>query len=329
MIKKNTVFILGAGASYDFGFPLGRGLREAIIQSFNSSGREEVQNTAKALSLHAVESQDYIYPITEFANKLNHDADYSIDAFLERFQKSYLTIGKLAIAQILAKFENHDRLFESDNWYRAVYKKMKVGASIDTFNQNKVSFITFNYDRSLEHFLYTALLNFDENIKESQVLAILENMPIVHIYGQLDYLPWQRSEGRPYGRHITIGQLREYRKNINIIFENMSDTISKNFQKATNLLEEAERIYILGFGFHPINMDRLKLNEMRQKNITATSFNLEPEVIQLVRERLALNTAYPVFTIYSPHDAKRDQTKGTKLYNMSVYDFISKYAILD
>jgi len=331
MITKNTVFVLGAGASSDFGFPLGLKLREEIIQRFNKPNKLEVEYIAQALcGSFPHEFKDYIPPITQFANKLYHDADYSIDVFLERFQKTYLKIGKLAIAQILAKSENHDKLYGSDNWYRILYQRMKKDASIDTFSQNKISFVTFNYDRSLEHFLYTSLMNFDENIRKEHVLAILNKIPIVHLYGQLDYLDWQDSEGRVYGNSITVAQLRRYRENICIIFENMTKEINDNFQKAIELLKQAERIFILGFGFHPINMDRLKLNEIKEKNIIATSYGLGLEEIEFIRRCLA-SSGYPSITIYSSvNNAERmTSMKGAKLYNMPVYDFISKFAVLD
>lgn len=332
MITKNTVFILGAGASSDFGFPLGEKLRQEIIQRFienHSQTYEDIGNVAKVLCGEWPEDfKDYVSVITEFAYKLKHNASYSIDEFLERFKEAYLLIGKLAIALILTKYENHNLLYDSDNWYKRIYRRMGQSAEIDTFHQNKVSFITFNYDRSLEHFLYTSLSNFHEKMTENRAKEIISQIPIVHIYGQLDPLPWQDSRGRAYGSPITLGQLKRYTENMSIIFENMTEKINSNFQKAIDLLKQAERVYILGFGFHPINMDRLKLNEIKEKRIIATSYGIDSEQMRSIRGCLTLS-GYPSITFYSSHDAKKDITKGTKLYNMSVYDLISKFATLD
>lgn len=188
MIIKNSVFILGAGSSSDFGFPLGQNLRNEIINTFSNPNHQNVQNVAQAIcEPFPNEFKDYIPTITKFAQKLHDDGDYSIDAFLERFQESFLVIGKLAIAQVLARHEIEGGISRTvDNWYRIVYSRMKKGASLDTFHQNKVAFINFNYDRSLEHFLYTSLLSFHEKIREEHVKDIISRIPIIHLYGQLD-----------------------------------------------------------------------------------------------------------------------------------------------
>lgn len=332
MITKNTVFILGAGTSSDFGFPLGEKLRQEIIQKFiepHSQTYKDIESIAKVLcGQWPDEFKDYIPAITKFAYQLKHNAGYTIDEFLERFKESYLLVGKLAITLILTKYENHNLLYDSDNWYRRIYRQMSQAAEIDTFHQNKVAFITFNYDRSLEHFLYTSLLNFSEKMTENRVKEIISRIPIIHIYGQLDPLPWQDSQGRAYGSSITLGQLKKYKENISIIFEKITEKINANFQQAVDLLKEAERIYVLGFGFHPINMERLKLNEIKEKNIIATSHGIDSEQLRSVRNCLA-RSGYPSITLYSSNDATKDVAKGTKLYNMPVYDLINKFAVLD
>ena len=166
MIKKNTVFVLGAGASSDFGYPLGNKLRDKIIDVFSNDDTaiEELANAlykpsdkkvftdidpirgplSKATGVDFSNTRDIKIKIKEFAKHLHDDVDYSIDIFLERFKNKYLTIGKMAIAYVLAKCENHDISFNNDNWYRCLYKKMKIDSTFDTFNENKISFITFN-----------------------------------------------------------------------------------------------------------------------------------------------------------------------------------------
>jgi len=48
-------------------------------------------------------------------------------------------------------------MFERGDWYQ--YFCDKLNTSFEEFDQNKISIITFNYDRSLEHSLFTALKN--------------------------------------------------------------------------------------------------------------------------------------------------------------------------
>ena len=48
MITRSTVFILGAGASYGFGYPLGKNLVEIILKNFDPD------NTKNAIELFSI-----------------------------------------------------------------------------------------------------------------------------------------------------------------------------------------------------------------------------------------------------------------------------------
>ncbi|MFH1310469.1 MAG: hypothetical protein ABIH85_07330 [Candidatus Omnitrophota bacterium] len=315
MIDKETVFILGAGASADFNFPLGVELRNEIYEKLKSPNTHSEQIAKVFVDFPTDEASDYIPTINTFAKDLYYDGDYSIDAFLERFQKKYLDIGKLAIAQTLAKYEDEAHFFDRDNWYRVLHFKMKQKANVDSYAENKVSFITFNYDRSLEHFFYTALHSFDENIQTSQVIDIIDKIPIIHLYGQLDFLPWQSSDGRAYGAPCTNFQLRSYKKSIGIIFEDVSERINSNFQKAFELCEKAEKIYILGFGWHSKNIDRLRLTELDPLKITGTSWGLgELEISEIKNRFKTTKRLAPA--------ALGERVENIELLNIRIADFM-------
>lgn len=49
MITKPTVFILGAGASYSFGYPLGKNLVEIILKNFDPDSSENTIELFKGL----------------------------------------------------------------------------------------------------------------------------------------------------------------------------------------------------------------------------------------------------------------------------------------
>ncbi|TAN59853.1 hypothetical protein EPN16_06375 [bacterium] len=327
MITKNTVFILGAGASADFGFPLGEELREKIYSNL-------LKNVAYVTSLAQAlagawpdEANEYKRAIAKFAEALRHALDYSIDAFLERFQTTYLKIGKLAIAQALVDSENHDKLFEKDNWYKILVNEMKNGATIDNFHQNKVSFVTFNYDRSLEHLLYTVLCNFHEKANQSWAANVIKRIPIVHLYGKLDSLPWETSEpdkGRTYGRPYSHAQLKEYNNGIGIVFEDIGEGTKSNFEKASALLEAAERIYILGFGFDPENTLRLGLDKLinRKKIVHATSYELNAQRMGHLLDKLVN------IRTFTPGNMEKDFSDGLGLYPVKAYTFLKEIADL-
>ncbi|MHC4122430.1 MAG: hypothetical protein ACYSSI_02560 [Planctomycetota bacterium] len=322
MITTNTVFILGAGASVDFGYPTGEQLRKFIYEHMGGN-TTFVRNIAQALAEWKEDIPDIEKFVIAFAKDLYHDGDYTIDAFLERFQNKYLNIGKLAIAQAIGHHENADLLYRSDNWYRILLKEMKRGATLETFPNNKVSFVTFNYDRSLEHFLFTSLRAYHERITQEQVVNIINQIPIIHLYGQIDMLPWQNPDGRPYGTRFTAHQVKQYRKNISIIFENISENIQSRFDIARNLIDQAEQVYILGFGFHKNNLERLRFDSLKNTKIMGTAYNLDNDQIRTVKDYWKSSTSL------IDNGIKTISFAGKTLYNVTVYDFIKKFATLN
>ncbi len=66
------------------------------------------------------------------------------------------------------------------------------------------------------------------------------------------------AESRPYERTATVDQKRELFDRIRIVHEEIDPALSA---QAREWLLEANTIGFVGFGFHPINCDRLRLNE--------------------------------------------------------------------
>ena len=149
MIAKPTVLILGAGASADYGFPTGRQLLLKIC--------EEARPDA---SLYDFLCNWMAVPrplIEQFAYALQNSAAPSVDLFLEN-RKDFEEIGKLAIAATLIPYEDYKAFLPTNKprWYETLFHLMVEGGR---FEDNKLSVITFNYDRSLEAFLFLALQN--------------------------------------------------------------------------------------------------------------------------------------------------------------------------
>ena len=99
-----------------------------------------------------------------FASRFRKSSNKSIDLFLAR-NPSLVTVGKLAISLEILKSEIASKFREEiDNpaldWYSYLFDRF-TDTFLDkdkfTISDNKVSFITFNYDRSLEHFLIESL----------------------------------------------------------------------------------------------------------------------------------------------------------------------------
>lgn len=283
MINRPTVFILGAGASYGFGYPLGKNLVDIIVKNFDPNNTENAIELFKGLGFS---EEDLI----SFRDKLRLSAAPSIDSFLEPRGEDDRYLGKLAIAYALIPFENTDTLFYDDSWYKTLLQKLKI--TFDDFEKNKISFVTFNYDRSLEHFLMTALRN-QFNKSESEVAEKLKKIPIVHLYGKLGLLPWEAAKpdeySREYNSKILPHLLRRSSKSLRIIYDKL-ELDNPEFKQARQILSAARRIYFLGFGYHKDNLERLKIKsyltytssvsstETYSKLVEGTSFKLPSDL---------------------------------------------------
>ena len=273
MLSKRTAFVLGAGASAPYGFPTGAQLSSQVI-----SGLQPGQSVWASLigSLGIAEGD-----LVSFRDAFRYSGKQSVDAFLEH-RGEYLTIGKAATAQVLIRYESTDSLFDSNgNWYRYVFNKLN--SQIGAFGENAVSFITFNYDRSLEQFLFTALKN-TYGVSDEMCADLLKDIPIIHLHGRLGYLPWQDGgKTRPYSLEPTAEALRTSIENIKIIHENISDGRDEDFSVAKTILDRAERVYFLGFGYDQTNMMRLGISDLDQGKASGTAMGLGDAEIHNVR----------------------------------------------
>jgi hypothetical protein len=148
LIPRPTVLILGAGASHPYGYPLGEGLVQQIIRLTGPRG-----------DLHSHLSSNPL--LEEFHSRLAGSDVTSIDDFLES-NRDLAELGKLGIAAALTVWgPAHDYPpTTGQNWYRYLWGRLHEGAATTgQFRSNRVRFVTYNYDRSLERYLAQVLEN--------------------------------------------------------------------------------------------------------------------------------------------------------------------------
>lgn len=264
MITNKTVFILGAGASVPFGFPTGADLFNKIVA--------DLSNTQNAFHGVLRESGIELEELITLRNRLKYSGQSSVDAFLEH-NPELLNVGKAAISAALIPFEKVDSLFTIEhNWYRYILDAMSC--DFDSFDKNQVSFITYNYDRSLEHFFATALAN--THRKEIYECAIkVKGIPIVHLHGVLGNYPFFGESSRDYLPRIDKDVVAVAASKIRIVHESVENY--PEFTQAHNLLREARIICFLGFGYNSTNLKRLWNPDFikgRSVNVFATAFGL-------------------------------------------------------
>lgn len=241
MITKRTVLVLGAGASMPYDFPSGSELVKRILAS------PIPIHDALRIDSHTVgDNREKFY--TQLARSMSS----SIDTFLGGHDGEFDRIGKMAIAKALMPLEHEGRLLNRENkddWYSHLVNKL--GSDRKTLHENQLGVVTFNYDRSLEHFLNITLTN---RFDQETAVRFLKTIPIVHVHGQLGpYDPLKPN----YSTDPKPDDIRRAAADIRIMPEQISD--SELFESARAQLARAERIYFIGFGFHETNVRRLKL----------------------------------------------------------------------
>ena len=149
MIPKPTTLIIGAGASTPFGFPTGYTLlQKALVWGDVGNGK----TNPTIFKWLGIDQQK----LDSFRVALSRSGKKSVDSFLEH-RPEFLDVGKAVIALELIQCEREHELFKRDgkSWYEYLFNELNT--VFDDFDQNKLSILTFNYDRSLEHYLLTAL----------------------------------------------------------------------------------------------------------------------------------------------------------------------------
>lgn len=259
MIERNTVFVLGAGASEPYGFPLGRALVDEAIRVLRNPGDlrgnllQEVCGVSRA-------------DLRAFTDGLERAASPSIDAFLESRRDINLDLGKAVIAALLIPYEHENELFTRENnsdnakrrarrWYDYVLNRM--GATRDDFRKNRLSVLTFNYDRSFEQFMLVALQHRHGITAKEAGQLLVDTVSIEHLHGQLGSLPdyGHATNVRPYAQSVTPDSIRLSAQAISVVHEDIDS--HSQFQRARDLLLTADQIWFLGFGYYPVNVERL------------------------------------------------------------------------
>ena len=153
------MFELGAGASKPYGFPSGEELLAAVLRGMSLE---------PGWRSHLAKLEFDQKQVDAFRRDFLESGQPSVDLFVEH-RPEYERLGRAAIALSLIPSENPNWVFpgshtygypvdSEDNWYQHIWGKM-VTVPFDQFGDNKVSLVTCNYDRSLDHFFPTALVN--------------------------------------------------------------------------------------------------------------------------------------------------------------------------
>lgn len=309
MIDTPTLFILGAGASKPYEYPTGADLRDYIFRYFPNKFIGHIESETGSQQPNALKKAE------EFALYFHKSTTPSIDLFLAR-NKDLSDYGKKAIAVSIMEHEKTSLLRENikdhstQDWYSYLYKRMTekliTPESYKQFGDNKITFLTFNYDRSLEYIIEESLLNSFISAEPQKKREQFEKIKIHHVYGCIDKLPFYG--GRKYGTEYNISDINRCSQNIKIVHETLD---TKN--EVQEIIKNAERIFFLGFGYAEENLQALGIGAVNYgtKKIYGTSVGLTERETNLSRSNLTWG-----FSIREPNNTITSDVKLIPVNNL-------------
>lgn len=301
MFTKPTVFILGAGASWHYGYPTG----PELIYEVSKIGQSFL-NALKAFSgecsrirfssdgdpgrflpkyiikkMEGIEEPSFMPAIEEtisecevLIDRIRQVDPLVIDYFLDN-NETLQDLGKLLISFVILSsdkiFEKGTVARERGNWCRYIIHHMMMGCNNpeEFLEENRVKFVTFNYDLSLEKNLYQSLSENDFFPDKDVINTFLGEDRVVHVYGMMADNNYQPASIRFQGDFLN--KMTEWKDMLDPAYiaseglltiapgDKIKDKTS--LELAGKAIREAEEVFILGYGFDRLNSKNIGLTE--------------------------------------------------------------------
>jgi hypothetical protein len=294
----HTLFIVGAGASYDYGLPVGSTLADsirlkatALASGFDPAEFGQVAEYLIQRYPNAPDRAPKMDALKKIAERIYPAA--SIDRFIEQNNHdiSVTEMGKVLISSCISEAEasgslsldHGDRVDLASrsiaaSWCDAFLKFLVRGqhwTSVDDMLGQDYSVVCFNYDRCLERYLISGLQQAFGYKYPGAWDLVYNKLTILHPYGQLGRLPSQSPNGEdgiPYGSRVTDPWLMA--QNIRTFTEQSNDRkLDAEIHKAIDM---ADRVVFLGFSFEQLNMEMMKIYPSKRRRVFASAFGIEP-----------------------------------------------------
>jgi hypothetical protein len=257
MLNHKTVFVLGAGASTPYDFPSGA----AMLAEAKQLTREDIRRYTNDF-LHREQQSQLLEALADTQEE-------SLDSMLETQPALLQAAGKMIIARRVLTAESNLRGPSLRDWFSYLFSRMAEGIAgrgvaglQDFLNRNNIVFVTYNYDRLVEHKLMAGL-HAKYGANQDQWKDVTGR--IIHLHGSVGdiypstrCIPWGADFGNDKGIEFNINAVLSWsEQSIRIVHEPKPD--ADEFKRARGVLNQAERVFFLGFGFGRTNVDRLDL----------------------------------------------------------------------
>jgi hypothetical protein len=301
MFNRQVVFVVGAGASFDkYGLPLGGQLASGIANDTNFLFEHIVNRPVRGdadlfdSAIYRKFSHDRatLDRYTDAGHKLSaalgstisvDDALYQLSDYLEA-----VLLGKICIMRSILKAERDSTLkwdttgqpppdAGKDGWIEQIFSMAITGFKFSDIKHafKRITFINFNYDRCIEHYIFWSLQRL--GLSSDDASETVQNLNIIRPYGTLgSVVPGTPSflafgappPSDPFG---LITRIRTFTE---------TDALH-NKEKLSSALVGASLIVFLGFGFHPQNLKLLTLppdQQLRRAKVLATVFGVHGQI---------------------------------------------------
>lgn len=285
-MPRKTVLVVGAGASNEAGMPTGHTLKGRISQllniRFDSGGFRRIsgdEHIYEAIRLHVQqvglppqEINSHLYACWHIIDAMPQAI--SIDNFIhsQEGDARIVLCGKLAIVRAILEAEKGSLLKIRDGgareqpdlkaventWFVKFVQLLTKDCTRQALRErlSQITFIVFNYDRCIEHFLFNALRS-TYNLQDKEAAELLSHIEIFHPYGSVGPLPWQQPrDAVQFGAGVHAQSLLALSKDINTFAEGTNSDDSE-IEAIHQRIAEAETFVYLGFAYHDQNIKLL------------------------------------------------------------------------
>jgi hypothetical protein len=299
MFNRRTLFVCGAGTSFEVGLPLGVGLAKAIATKMDvrydhggyqqaGSGDFDLYDDIK----QALPNQQNEYQRAAWLIRDGLGFAQSIDDFLDQHRSNahVNTYGKAAVVKTVLEAERASDLYFNpfeggrfkgeelaNTWFVKFMYMLGRGIPKEDVGQifDNVSFIVFNYDRCIEYFLFHALQRL-YSIGENEAAAIMDDLSIIHPYGSIGSL-----------REVPFGTTRADYVSLAKGIRTYTEQVGETAGEIAVEVARAKCIVFLGFAYHSQNLKIIRPEPLIPTiPMYGTAYKMSESDVHVVSRRL-------------------------------------------